>query len=406
VACCTPVTHPVLLLLYDSSERAAAGIPYQREAARLGFRVVSADSRLVQPAPRGLVVVEGHEAGAGGERRPLIEEHLTPDVLLHRKLIWGQSEELVSTSWEADRPLCSYHPAWKPIGDKWALEECFEKAERQGPRVPRPRSFRLEAGKASAELAGYGRSRPLIFKPAAGSLCEGIVLSSPESFDAVVEATAGSRARYVVQELVDGGLRFRGRRFDLRIYALVTSFAPLRALLPREGVVRLAAREPHPAAPLDPAAVLTGRAYRRRHGLPVENASISELLGALAGEGRDVAGFWDQVEGLVGTVLTAIAGSGLLPPPAELGDRFYLAGMDLLVVSSGGRCRPLFLETNYVPDLVGWGEGVDGQLGAAHRQWLEELRRLAASRAEAVQARNRPQTRLRQAGPCRFPRFT
>jgi hypothetical protein len=378
------VRRPVLLLLYDSTERAAVGRAYQGEAARLGFRVVSADSRLVPPAPRGVVVVGGHEALAGGEWLPVAEEHLVPDVLLHRKLIWGQSEALVAACLEADGPLCSYHPAWKAIGDKWTLESCLEQAERLGPPLPRPRTFRLEAGQASAELVEAGRSRPLIFKPSAGSLCEGILLSSPADFDAVVEAVARSPwRRYVVQELVEDGLRFRGRRFDLRIYALVTSFQPLRFLLPREGVARLAAREPDPAAPLDPDAVLTGRAYRRRRGLPVENVSVSELLGSLAGGGLEVAGFWDEVERLVGGALAAVAGSGLLPDPPELADRFYLAGMDLLMAARPGGYRLLFLETNYVPDLVGWGDEVDAQLGPAHRLWLEELMALAARRLSA-----------------------
>jgi hypothetical protein len=51
------------------------------------------------------------------------------------------------------------------------------------------------------------------------------------------------------------------------------------------------------------------------------------------------------------------------------------------MVSSGDTYTLLFLETNYVPDLAGWGEDVDAQLRLAHRQWLGELRTLHDQRA-------------------------
>jgi hypothetical protein len=368
----------VILFLYDTADRAAAGAVYQSEAADLGFRAVSADWRMIQPAPCGVVVVEGRETSPAGSFRRIVEEHVRPAVLVHRKPLWGQSEDLVSGIWHSDRPLCSFHPIWREIGDKWTFEACFQKAERRGVTVPRPRTYLVEKQDIGEVLAEAGRTRRLIFKPAAASLCEGILLSSPADFSSIVQAVVRSKwSRYVVQEL-ENSLLYRERRFDLRVYALVTSFDPLRYKVMREGVVRLAAREPDPAAPTDPLTVLTGCSYRRRQGVSTENASISELLVALQRGGLDTHAFWDDVEHLMTKVFMALSCSGALAAPDGFSGRFYLAGMDIMMVASGDSYSLLFLETNYVPDLVGWGAEVDAQLRPAHRQWLAELAVLQA----------------------------
>jgi hypothetical protein len=303
---------PVILFLYDNATTAAFGAPYQTQAARLGFRAISANWRAIQLVNTGVVVQEGRETTLTDKTRRIAAEHLHADVLMHRKLIWGESENLISRICDSSRPVCSYHPAWRLIGDKWTFESCFQKAERNGVVVPRPRTYLVEKRAIKDVLAGIGRSRPLIFKPSAASLCEGILLSSPANFGAVAEAANQSkRSRYVVQHLVENNLLYEGRRFDLRIYALVTSFTPLNCRIMREGVVRLAAREFDSATPTDPLAVLTGGTYRKRKGVLTENLSVSYLLDSLQRRGLNTSTFWQDVEQLLRTVFEALSCSGV-----------------------------------------------------------------------------------------------
>jgi hypothetical protein len=53
---------------------------------------------------------------------------------------------------------------------------------------------------------------------------------------------------------------------------------------------------------------------------------------------------------------------------------FYFAGVDVLVVRSGKELDLLFPETNYVPQMVHWGNAVDAALERVYREWLEDLK--------------------------------
>ena len=98
-----------------------------------------------------------------------------------------------------------------------------------------------------AKRAGVGQR--WIYKPTSSGEGRGVaVANTAEQLVATVSRDGqGWRKKHggtcVVQPLLESPLLVLGRKFDIRLYVLVTSTAPLRAYLYREGLVRLAAHE-------------------------------------------------------------------------------------------------------------------------------------------------------------------
>jgi len=226
-------------------------------------------------------------------------------------------------------------------------------------------------------LREAGRSRPLIFKPADGSECNGILLSRPQTFDTALEnALHSATERFVIQDLVLDNLLYRGRKFDLRVYVLVHSFEPLRYRTLREGVARIAAEPLTHSTIAEPVCALTGNSYRLRLGYPAENLLITDVLSYLQNEGLNVSDFWPLVDLLIGKVLSAFAEYVVQAKERNLRRRFYFAGMDVLMSPLGKGFELLFIETNYVPQLTEWGHI---SLAPVHHCLLEQLyKRLTA----------------------------
>jgi predicted TIM-barrel fold metal-dependent hydrolase len=162
----------------------------------------------------------------------------------------------------------------------------------------------------------------------------------------------------------------------LRIYALITSFDPLKFRVYREGVARVAVRRYSPENLDDPLVSLTGTSFRRRQGFRPEDISVTELLSYLKKEGYQVGDFWNEVDALLGKVFRSLARYCLRRD--NLDRCFLLNGTDLLLQRRGGSLRAVFLEMNYIPGITEWGEPLDSVLEPIHRQWLAEL--LALSR--------------------------
>ena len=349
---------------------------YHWLAGELGFRAFIAGWKGIEVSAGGTSIRDGYEAVSSSVKRNFSSiELIQPDIIVHRKLIWGQSEKLFEKLAEAyPKSLISYRPHWKPIGDKWVVELCMRSAEKRGTHVARPTTYLAEKSEMIERLHQIGHTKPLIFKPASGSECKGIWLSEPETFDQVTKDVLSSNwTRYIVQDLIPDSVLYCGKKLDLRVYVLVESFQPLRFRLYREGVARIAAQQFCRVRLAQPLCALTGSSYRKRLGLTVENLPITDVLAYLERIGYRVGGFWEDLEALVASVLAAL---GEYEPLAQEGNssrRFYLAGLDFLMVPKGDSFSFLFLETNYVPQLTDWGASVDSRLEKVHRQWLREL---------------------------------
>lgn len=100
------------------------------------------------------------------------------------------------------------------------------------------------------------RGNPFIVKPTLEACGRGIyILEANERFhlpcalhlsDASADSFSRPR-RFIVQRYVQDPLLIEGYKFDLRLYVVVTSYAPLRAYLYDEGLVRFAT-SPYPSA--------------------------------------------------------------------------------------------------------------------------------------------------------------
>jgi Tubulin-tyrosine ligase family len=366
------MTAPVALFLYDDVSRLEfSANSFLWTALRVGFRSIAAAWREMQIGRQGVSIQRGFEAIGVRARRVLDSgELIQPDLIIHRHLVWGRSETVIAKlARHYPRALCSYHPQWRQIGDKWMTEVCMRKAAQRGIHVRRPTTYLIQKRNARHQLAAVGRSKPLIFKPSSTSECIGILLSDPRTFDGVVHNILHSEwPRFVAQDLIVDSVLYEERKFDLRVYVLVHSFFPLRYQTFREGVARIAAEAFAASRVMEPLCVLTGNSYRVRLGYAPHNVSITNVLKYLKRRGADVSGFWDEVDALVKTVLSAYG--QYLAAAKQLRRKFYFAGMDLLMVPRGHSFELMFLETNYVPQLADWG---DLSLAAVHHQLLEEL---------------------------------
>eukprot|EP00667_Euglena_gracilis_P010882 EG_transcript_11097 len=163
----------------------------------------------------------------------------------------------------------------------------------------------------------------------------------------------------VVQEYVTNPLLLRGYKFDLRVYAVVTSFQPLRVYLYDDAIARLCGH------PYDGPAALTGEglADRLRH---LTNASVNKKSDAAGdthgGIGAGCKFLWRDLWPLVEAVglqpaalwhrITALVLYTCMVAADRVGAErccFELFGFDILLDDSG---QPWLMEVNFSPDLI------------------------------------------------------
>jgi hypothetical protein len=383
------VDRPAILFVYDDAGRSSFEARYIFwVAAEVGFRCFAVEQRDLRISGRETAVRAGVEILGPHRARVLGEsERIEPRVIIHRMPAYRPCEirrcESALAGLERANPdaLISFHPSWREMGTKWGAELCLRAGEQADVRVPRPTTYLVEKDELRQRLGAIAAARPLIFKPSDSGQSRGILLSTPDTFDAVAEAASRSEwERYAVQHLVEDPVLFRGKKFDLRVYVLVTSFKPLRYRLYREGIVKIAAREYDPAALGDDLRIVTAQSHRTRQGLSMEVVSVSELLAELARDAYRVGDFWDRLEALVGDVFTCLGAYPPLQQAPGLDRHFYLGGLDVIMTRRGNGFDFVFLETNHQPQLFGHPYSVLQPSWWVHRQWLSDLwRRCRAS---------------------------
>ncbi len=154
----------------------------------------------------------------------------------------------------------------------------------------------------------------------------------------------------------------------LRVYALLTSLAPLRAWLYPDGLVKLASRRfgTSDAELADPARHITNPAVQRRHG-EVRSIGLGAYRQRLAAARHDPDELWARIRRVVAATLEAHAEPMLRVSrriAADLSGCFELVGFDLLV---DARLRPWVIECNVSPALAARGAPGSPDLAAQRR---------------------------------------
>jgi hypothetical protein len=161
----------------------------------------------------------------------------------------------------------------------------------------------------------------------------------------------------IVQKYLHRPLLWKGFKFDLRLYLLVTSFAPLEAWLYDEGFARLASRP----FSMDMGQVsdrfmhLTNSSIQKfSNECPIESEDpliqgdsklrLSWVFAKLAEQGHDIPQLWSAIIDLLLRALFA-AQEGI----GHCENAFELFGADILIDEDG---RPWLLEINASPSLA------------------------------------------------------
>lgn len=161
--------------------------------------------------------------------------------------------------------------------------------------------------------------------------------------------------KWMLQRYLDRPMLYRECKFNLRVFALITSVEPLELFIYREGYLDRAARAWNPADRADMTIHNTNSEFQasQRTG-PDGDLSIplSRWLAELATGGDDPGLMWDGIRTLV--LMALLSGLHVLVPIARRSlphprNCFELLGLDILV--DEGR-RPWLIECNRSPSLT------------------------------------------------------
>ena len=343
--------------------------PLSAAAAAAGLRAIVADWESIAPGgddvtARGVLVRHPGEPAV----TPTAEVSFRPDIVLTP---WGVDWEHQELWRSITRPptLHSESTLLDWLDGKCELERCLRAHEAAGGRaIPRPETLLWdEIGAEHAWPAGQS----VIVKPDRDGQCRGIeIVPRDRLLDLAKQARSGARAPFVAQRLVDDVFLYRGRRWDVRLHAMVSSLTPLRYRVYRAGVAKTAAREATPNSRnldewLNAESHLEGV-------VEAENLALGSMLAAVEDEHVPLTGFWNRVDALMDALGAAIAHADR-EWPHDLGGGFLFMGLDLIVerAPAGGFDLRL-LELNSHPGL-GWEGECEPDLQASYREWFGDL---------------------------------
>lgn len=286
--------------------------------------------------------------------RPLEADHHVHALLQRFK---GQPVSVASYLFYREQALA--FAEWLGLVDKSRLAQVLKRIA-PSDHAHVPETFVLPADR-DALLAFAAAAPPgtlLIAKPIRGSGGQGISIVDDAR-------TIADREDVVVQRYVDRPYLVDGRKGHLRIYALITSAAPLRAYVYREGIVRFAPEAYDPAHLDEVSRHITNTALHHGHpGLVIGEDperedegsiwSVSAVLRRVAEVGHDPEVVHDRIRRLVGWFLKGLEADGFFARQAAAGSpRSFgpkIIGFDILLDADA---QPWLIEIQSSPAATG-----------------------------------------------------
>ncbi|TDO10582.1 PqqD family peptide modification chaperone [Halomonas ventosae] len=159
---------------------------------------------------------------------------------------------------------------------------------------------------------------------------------------------------WLVQEYLANPHTIRGHKYVLRLYVLITSLAPLRVYLYRQGFAKLASEPWDPEDADNPYSQLTNpdiNALNSHAEAPVEFIDLERYRAWLRDQGHDDEALFARIEDLVAlTTISAVDAMRARTAEAGADPRgcYELLGLDCLVDDT---LKPWILECNLSPSL-------------------------------------------------------
>jgi hypothetical protein len=228
---------------------------------------------------------------------------------------------------------------------------------------PRTWALRSEKPQFAKHLQQQGPKKQIyIMKPNAGCQGRGIILTK-DPLNAVEDVE-----NFIVQEYVMRPLLIESKKFDLRVYVLVTSVRHLSIMVYYDGLVRICAepyQKPTDANMGNTCIHLTNYAVNKHSdqfvfNTDAQNSSVGNkrdfgfLNNWLTAEGHDVNVFWAGVDdAIVKAVIAALPRlqhvySSVFPHSNDGYTCFEVLGFDVMVDE---KLRPWLLEVNHTPSF-------------------------------------------------------
>jgi hypothetical protein len=230
--------------------------------------------------------------------------------------------------------------------------------------VPRTWSLRSEKQQFQRYFNAQTSRKVFILKPNAGCQGRGIILSK-DPLNAVEDHDA-----FIVQEYVCRPLLIEGKKFDLRVYALVTSIRHLSIFIYDEGLVRMCAEQYEKPSEENLGNIckhLTNYAVNKHSDQFVFNEDkegrgdsgnkrdFAWFNSWLTSQGNNVQKFWEKVEHIIcKSIIAAVPQmthvyNSCFPHNNDGFTCFEVLGFDILVDE---KCKPWLMEINHTPSLT------------------------------------------------------